>query len=64
MIPLPFSQKEPASIVDTKPSTDPSVEPGKTEGRRKALKVGGSALLALAFQTLGELPSLSLKLPL
>ncbi|KAG9102566.1 hypothetical protein FRC06_001760 [Ceratobasidium sp. 370] len=41
-----------------KPSFDPSsransAELGKTEDRRKALKVGGTALLALTFQTLG-----------
>ncbi|KAF8604432.1 potassium transporter [Ceratobasidium sp. AG-I] len=53
MISLPFSKTEPASTVGTKRSTDPSIELGKTEDRRKALKVGGSALLALTFQTLG-----------
>ncbi|KAG8720565.1 hypothetical protein FRC08_018842 [Ceratobasidium sp. 394] len=55
MISLPFSSPEKQA---PKPSFDPSsqahsAELGKTEDRRKALKVGGSALLALTFQTLG-----------
>lgn len=67
MIPLPFSKAEPAATPDTKPSSGPSVELGKKEDRRKALKVGGSALLALTFQTLGKFAFgrvlLSLSLP-
>ncbi|KAG8743230.1 hypothetical protein FRC10_000231 [Ceratobasidium sp. 414] len=55
MISLPFSlpkKQAPTPPFDPSSRTD-SAELGKTQDRRKALKVGGSALLALTFQTLG-----------
>jgi uncharacterized membrane protein YbhN (UPF0104 family) len=55
MISLPFMSKDKPSVASPfDPSSQITTELGKTEDRRRALRVGGSALLALSFQTLGE----------
>lgn len=48
-----MSKGNPSSKV-TNSSPQSTAELGRTEDRRRALKVGGTALLALSFQTLGK----------